>query len=152
MGGKEHLAMASVPVQSWGELYGPEKALKEGTIFKDLNLPFFAAEEAAIPVVPARETAKSPEQKEREDKLKKIQEISFFLDDLRLYLDTHPEDSNGLLELKKALGERKQLLKEFAAAFYPLTFDCLAGIYEQEPECSCYCWEKGPIPWEGGCV
>ena len=51
---REHLAMASVPAQSWGELYDPKQALKTGTIFKDLNLPFFAAEDLAIPVVPAR--------------------------------------------------------------------------------------------------
>ena len=38
-----HLAIASVPVQSWGELYDQETALKTGTIFKDLDLPFFAA-------------------------------------------------------------------------------------------------------------
>ena len=40
---KEHLAIASVPVQSWGELYNQDDALKTGTIFKELDLPFFAA-------------------------------------------------------------------------------------------------------------
>ena len=42
----QHLAVPSVPVQSWGLLYGKEEALRAGTIFQDLNLPFFAAEEA----------------------------------------------------------------------------------------------------------
>lgn len=42
---KEHLAIASVPVQSWGELYNQDDALKTGTIFKELDLPFFAAEQ-----------------------------------------------------------------------------------------------------------
>ena len=149
---REHLAMASVPSQSWGELYDPKQALKTGTIFKDLNLPFFAAEDLAIPVVPAGEAGKDPKQREREELLGKIQEVSFYLDDLRLYLDTHPEDPEGLSELKKALKQRKQLLKEFAVSFYPLTFDCLAGIYEEEPERQCFCWEKGPAPWEGACV
>ena len=32
-----HLAIASVPVQSWGELYDQDAALKTGTIFKDLD-------------------------------------------------------------------------------------------------------------------
>ena len=38
----QHLAVPSVPVQSWGLLYGKEEALRAGTIFQDLNLPFFA--------------------------------------------------------------------------------------------------------------
>ena len=41
----EHLAIASVPVQSQGELYNQDDALKTGTIFKELDLPFFAAEQ-----------------------------------------------------------------------------------------------------------
>lgn len=35
------LAMASVPVQSWGKIYDPSTALKKGTIFADLDLPFY---------------------------------------------------------------------------------------------------------------
>ena len=34
------LAMAYVPWQSWESIYEPCKALKIGTIFADLNLPF----------------------------------------------------------------------------------------------------------------
>ena len=34
------LAMAYVPWQSWGNIYKAEDALKEGTIFENLNLPF----------------------------------------------------------------------------------------------------------------
>lgn len=40
-----HLAITSVPVQNWGELYDQDEALKTGTVFKDLDLPFFAAEQ-----------------------------------------------------------------------------------------------------------
>ena len=32
-----HLAIASVPVQSWGEVYDQNEALKTGTVFKDLD-------------------------------------------------------------------------------------------------------------------
>lgn len=35
-----HLAIASVPVQSWGEVYDQNEALKTGTVFKDLDMPF----------------------------------------------------------------------------------------------------------------
>lgn len=34
------LAIATVPLQSWRLTYSPEKALKAGTMFAELNLPF----------------------------------------------------------------------------------------------------------------
>lgn len=40
LGERFPIAMAYVPWQQWGELYEPECALKQGTIFKDLNLIF----------------------------------------------------------------------------------------------------------------
>lgn len=33
----EHLAIASVPVQSWGELYSQDEALRTGTIFVEVR-------------------------------------------------------------------------------------------------------------------
>ncbi len=35
------LAMTTVPIQPWEEPYDPCKALKTGTIFQSLNLPFY---------------------------------------------------------------------------------------------------------------
>jgi hypothetical protein len=35
------LAMAYVPFQEWREIYPPDEALSIGTIFKELNLPFY---------------------------------------------------------------------------------------------------------------
>lgn len=40
LGNRFPIAMAYVPWQQWGELYEPDCALKQGTIFKDLNLIF----------------------------------------------------------------------------------------------------------------
>ena len=34
------VVMAYVPWQQWGDLYNPDRALKEGTLFKDLNKIF----------------------------------------------------------------------------------------------------------------
>ncbi len=148
---QEHLAIASVPVQSWGECYEPEAALRVGTIFRDLDKPFFAALTDDQPYSRCDQAA-SPEQQERERMLLKLQESSFALDDLRLYLDTHPEDGQGLAVFKERLAERKTLLRTFAQRFYPLTPDCMADIYESMPAMECYCWQKGPMPWEGACV
>ena len=37
------IAMAYVPWQQWRMIYEPKEALKRGTIFKDLDLPFEAS-------------------------------------------------------------------------------------------------------------
>ncbi|KLU71021.1 MAG: hypothetical protein RHS_3130 [Robinsoniella sp. RHS] len=33
--------MATVPRQTFGAVYEPQEALKRGTIFRDLDLPFY---------------------------------------------------------------------------------------------------------------
>lgn len=35
------LAIATVPIQPWETPYDPQKALKQGTIFPSLDLPFY---------------------------------------------------------------------------------------------------------------
>lgn len=146
----EHLAIASVPVQSWDRVYEEGEALENGTVFPSLNKPFFAT---------ALETGRKAagslgdvKQNGQNEKLLSIQKVSFMADDLRLYMDTHPEDAEGLKLLKTVLKRRKELLREYALQFYPLTMDCMADIYEEDPESVCYCWQKGPVPWEGACV
>ncbi len=37
------LAMAYVPMQEWRRLYTPADALKYGTLFEELNLPFLGS-------------------------------------------------------------------------------------------------------------
>ena len=184
---QEYLAIASVPVQSWGGLFTPEEALRTGTIFQDLNKPFFAASDSrpadpslsgaasADPASPIHQyhtgTSEQPapdhtvppeqqrpehtvplEQPARERMLLKIQETGFVLDDLRLYLDTHSDDRQGTALLKDKLREQKELLRKYALQFCPLTPGCAAGICEKEPAPDCWCWQKGPMPWEGACV
>lgn len=175
---QEHLAIASVPVQCWGELYEQGQALSIGTIFRELDKPFFASDQdfGNIPrSCPSQRPGdpdeyqtqtgengnrkaggqteeKDSQQQERECMMLQMMEISFMLDDIRLYMDTHPEDEKGLQLLKQVIQRRKQLLKDYAARYYPLTMDCMADIYEKNPESTCYCWEKGPMPWEGACI
>ena len=40
------LAMAYVPIQSYGVMYEPDKALCRGTVFPDLDKPFIGCKEA----------------------------------------------------------------------------------------------------------
>ncbi len=146
----EHLAIASVPVQNWGRIYDENEALDNGTIFPELNKPFYVT--AEINELEKKEDKAFSEHQQREELLLQIQKVSFVVDDVRLYMDTHPKDIQGLALLKTMMKKRKELLKEYAMRFYPLTMDCMADIYDENPDSECYCWQKGPIPWEGACV
>ncbi len=151
----EHLAIASVPVQCWGRVYDENEAMENGTVFPVLNKPFFVTaadsngkNSSGKPLQSLAAAGKT----EQEDMLYRIQKVSFVVDDVRLYMDTHPGDGEGLALLKEMIKKRKRLLKEYALKFYPLTMDCMADIYEENPDSGCYCWQKGPVPWEGVCV
>lgn len=140
----EHLAIASVPIQKWDKLYENEKAFAIGTIFPQLNKPIHFAEDFELQI-------NKQSLNDRDKLMREIQEVSFVIDDIRLYMDTHPEDQEGLEVLKKSIIKRKELLKQFASQYAPLTMDCMAEIYEKKPDSNCYCWQKGEIPWEGVC-
>ena len=141
-----HLAIASVPVQTWKDMYEEDQAFSKGTVFPELDMPFFVTDEQENKACECGCRDKGGD----EEDLRTIQKTAFVLDDLRLYLDTHPEDIKALQCFKSALKRKKALAKEFALKHYPLTVDCMADIYDENPDSSCYCWQEGPIPWEGG--
>lgn len=142
------LAMASVPKQDWCEPYSWDQALLEGTIFPCLNLMFFKA-----PLSDEKDCccAKPLNTKERnrECMMHEIDTISFAVNDLTLYLDTHPDCQHGLSLYYKLLEKRKNLLADFASQFYPLT---ALSMITGNCDSSQYDWCKGPMPWEGGCI
>ena len=145
----EQLAIVSIPKQTWNEVYDEKQAFACGTIFPELNRPFFVT-------VLDRELDEYHEKMEtsldrEQSMLLQIQKVGFMLDDLRLYMDTHPEDKEGLHKLKELVKKKKKLMYDFTTQFYPLTADCMADIYEMYPESECYCWINGRIPWEGAC-
>ncbi len=143
---EEHLAIASIPVQSWGAVFEDQEALKIGTIFQDLNKPFYAAPlESETEEVQAE--PKSGEQREREELMKKIMQTSFVLDDLVLYLDLHETDEEAKRMYLQKSRERDELKREFARLFYPLTRDCIPDGKETGK----FCWQDGIMPWEGAC-
>lgn len=51
--------------------------------------------------------------------LQQINEISFVVNDLNLYLDTHPTDDKALGAFSQAMAQRKQLLDSFAKEYEP---------------------------------
>ncbi|NLL77374.1 MAG: spore coat associated protein CotJA [Clostridiales bacterium] len=150
---ENHLAIANVPIQQWGELYTPEEALNAGTVFQDLNMPFFATESVMGTTNPiANDTGSlgaSREQQDREQLMTKINQISFFLDDLTLYLDTHEKDAKALKLYHEKSQECAELKKQFAQKFYPLTKLCVLHCEKGETG---FCLQDGPMPWEGACV
>lgn len=95
---------------------------------------------------------------DRANLMRELYEVSFAADDLRLYLDTHPADEEALMAFSEASGRRKQLLKEMADSFEPLTSDCICpetnnrtDFNTKYPEMKHFAWIDGPAPWEGGC-
>ena len=76
-----------------------------------------------------------------------IDQASFAVDEVKLYLDTHPCDAEALSYFHEMSRKRNQALKEYAAAYGPLTIDTA--------EASCadrWNWVNEPWPWqEGGC-
>lgn len=81
---------------------------------------------------------------ERSKRLSEIDEISFTLNDLNLYLDTHPEDQEALSVFNQATAKRKQLMETFAREFEPLTLDCITPEMNQQK----FSWSAGPLPWD----
>lgn len=124
------LAIASVLPQEWEQPYETGEAMKKGNLFPKLQKPFFAEEETGLPgTMPKSEC---------EEKLLEIQQVSFALTDLALFLDTHPGQPEAEQMKREMQEKRKQLMQEFAQKHYPLTVDCVGPC-------------KDVIPWEGGC-
>lgn len=147
-----NLAIASVPIQKRGELYNEVEALNIGTIFYDLNKPFFAAEAVVGSKSPiAKESGHQNEtHSEREELMTKITQIGFYLDDLTLYLDTHETDIQAIQLYHQRVKEYAELRTQFAQQYYPLTRLCIP--YCMNGNETDFCWQNGPIPWEGACI
>lgn len=143
---KETLAMASVPTQTWCDPYDWATALEEGTIFPCLNLPIFCGEDNYT--TPQKHGfALDPTKNEQGDMMLQVCQISFAINDLTLYLDTHPDCPNGLTLMEQLCCERQKLLKQYAEKYNPLTLDSMNSPNSKE---NLFSWTEGPLPWEGG--
>ncbi len=85
---------------------------------------------------------------DRSSLLHEIDKVSFAVNDLTLYLDTHPDCAEGLLRFQKEAEKRKELMKAYAKAYGPLTTDCICDLEKTDR------WQlqNGPAPWEGGII
>lgn len=82
--------------------------------------------------------------KERERLLFCISEVSFCMDDIRLFLDTHP-DNQAALALYREYGIRRSELEDkYTAKYGPLnSYNVNSQNY--------WAWVSYPWPWEGVC-
>lgn len=71
--------------------------------------------------------------------LRAIAEASFFAQDLKLYLDTHPDDKRAVEMYAEACRQYKACKAAFEECFYPLT-PCSAGMD------GCWDWPEGVWP------
>ncbi len=79
----------------------------------------------------------------REQLLEHINQVSFAVNELTLFLDTHPEcqEARAYFEEKSAL--RKEALEEYARLYGPLTIDAANDSCSQSWQ-----WIHQPWPWE----
>lgn len=106
--------------------YEARKALIRGTLFPGLDLPFMGmVNQKEKPVTPRTE----------------LQTMAFAIQELALYLDTHPDDREAL-ELYRTYQRMYQKgAMEFGEKNGPLNH----GMPVDDPT---YTWLKDPWPWE----
>lgn len=121
------LAMAYVPMQQAAEpTYGVNDALARGTLFPGLDLPFMNM----INTPPEMTTP-----------LRELMALCFVLDELVLYLDTHPLDTEAFALWKELSKLEREGWARYTALCGPLTHADLA--YQES-----FSWLENPWPWD----
>ena len=77
----------------------------------------------------------------RREMLQKIRCLEFAINELALYLDTHPDDQKALCLHRKYCKEVKELKDKYQKVFGPLTINF---------PCNKWRWLEEPWPWERG--
>lgn len=82
--------------------------------------------------------------KEQMELLEFINQISFMLDDIALYLDTHPKCQKALETYGYYRKLRHDAIKDYSKMYTPL------NKYNVNNE-NYFDWVDSPWPWEGAC-
>ena len=107
--------------------YTPEDALRRGTLFPDLDLPFMNVGNVSTPY------DGTP--------LGELMAICFTVNELTLYLDTHTQDTEAFALLRKLLRLKKEAHDRYVARFGALHIDDMMNE-------NTFTWYKSPWPWE----
>lgn len=120
------LAVSFVPMQQSSKpAYDTEDAIKRGTLFPGLDLPF-------MNIVNTRDVAGTP--------LGEVMALCFVTHELQLYLDTHPKDREAFETLKRMLDLAAEAKRRYVARYGPLM---PADLAESER----FDWLEDPWPW-----
>ena len=123
------LALAYVPMQGSSQpAYDADKTLARGTLFPGLDLPF-------MNVVNTLNVSKN--------ELGELQALRFVCDELRLYLDTHKDDTETFAALKSAMKLAGEAHRRYLEKHGPVSFD------DVEFEAA-YSWVDDLWPWHYG--
>ena len=122
------LAVPYVPFQCENPpQYGADLALARGTLFPGLDLPWKNLANEANPY------ANTP--------LGDLMALSFVLDELQLYLDTHQEDADAFAVFQECAALYKKGRKKYVQLYGPISQGDIADAKK-------YTWLKDPWPWE----
>ena len=121
------LANPFVPFQRVGaQQYEPPKALVRGTLYPGLDLPFMGkVNQNPLPDTP----------------MHNLQQLGFMIQELVLYLDTHPEDKEAAELLQECFQQYHKSVGEYTKTHGPLFSATGAANGE-------YQWLQNPWPWE----
>ena len=123
------LASAHVNMQaSVTPRYDKDTALQQGTLFPALNLPFKN-------ILNIHGVVNTP--------LGELQAISFAVEELGLYLDTHPHDAEAMALRDSYVQLMKKGMEAYEKQFGPLDHHALMGSAGGG-----YPWVQDPWPWE----
>ena len=111
-------------------LYNPKEGFTKGNMFKDLYEPY--KNFSAFSISPSNI---------KEELLLKIYEYDFALNDLNLYLDLNPEDTEMFNLFKKYIKELESFKQKYIREYGPL---CLTDVTFSK-----YNW-LNKFPWEKG--
>ena len=120
------LGIGTIPMQQCSTpRYDAGQALARGTLFPGLDLPF-------MNVVNTGDAAGTP--------LGELMALGFVVDEMRLYMDTHPDDAEAFQSLKEMIALAREAHSRYVKKYGPVKFDdvALSGTYT---------WIGDPWPW-----
>ena len=85
-------------------------------------------------------------QMSREQRLNWINQVSFAVNEMVLFLDSHPDNEEALAYFEEKSALRNEALAEYAKRFGPLTIDTADDTCSRSFE-----WVNQPWPWELNC-
>ena len=107
-------------------MYEPRKGLIRGTIYPGLDLPFMGmVNKHEKPVTPKTE----------------LQAMGFAIQELALYLDTHPDDKEALALYRAYQKMNHKAMMEYSEKCGPLN-------HKMPVDDQTYTWLDDPWPWE----